>query len=65
MLSSFLTKSLNMAKPLNFARAFSSKIKTNRKFGEDAPPKDRGMIHGSVHEKKGYFAHGDMNYSQM
>lgn len=63
MLSSLLTKTFT--KPQAMARVFSSKIKTNRKFGEDAPPKDRGLIHGSIYEKKGYFAKGDLQYSQM
>jgi hypothetical protein len=39
--------------------------KTNRKYGEDAPEKDRGLTHGSSFEKKGHFAKGDLPYSQM
>lgn len=45
-------------------RAFSM-VKTNRKFGEDAPPKNRVMIHGSSYEKTGYYPKGDLPYSQM
>lgn len=67
MLTSFLTKSFNLSKPQShtFLRTFSSKIKTNRKFGEDAPPKDRGMIYGSKYEKQAEFPNGDLPYSQM
>ena len=66
MLTNFLTKTMQVPKAnMSMFRAFSSKIKTNRKFGEDAPPKDRGLDNGSIHEKRGQFPRGDLPYSQM
>lgn len=66
-----LTRILNSAfkKPISIRqrnlRQFSSKIKTNRNFGEDAPPKNRNLTHSSKYEREGKFPDGNLFFQEM
>lgn len=44
---------------------FSSKIKTNRNFGEDAPPKNRKLKHSSAFERGSRFPTGNLPFQAM
>ena len=62
-LSTASTNTLNANSSL--LRMFSSRIKTNRKWGEKAPARPYKYIHGTRHEQYGYFKHGDLPYNRM
>lgn len=49
----------------NLMKSFSSKIKTNRNFGEKAPPKDRKLAFSSKSERQASFPNGNLPFHSM
>lgn len=66
MLTRFLKSTLKT--PItssHLMKSFSSKIKTNRNFGEKAPPKDRKLTHSSKSEREAIFPNGNLPFHAM